>query len=163
MHPKNIFKLRPLAIFLGSLLAVSGPCHLADNWRRQAVNERLVTDGIDVMATVEELSGGANTSARSARKGESHCRWRVRFDDVTCREIFPHACPDGISETPMIFLKEDPSVCRVLSRSAVAAELEQPSTAGLGWLITGIGLGLIALGMRRRQDQAPQVPLKDSK
>ena len=161
MHPKNIFKLRPLAILLGSLLAVSGPCHLANNWQHQAINERLVADGVDVMATVEELSGGVHTSAQSAQTGESHCRWRVRFQEVTCREIFAHACPRGISETPMIFLEEDPSVCRVLSRSAVAAELEQPSTAGLGWLITGIGLGLVALGVLRRQDRAPQVPLKD--
>ena len=161
MHPKNIFKLRPLAILLGSLLAVSGPCHLANDWHRQSVNKQLVADGVEVMAIVEELTGGAHTTARSAQAGESHCRWSVRFDDVTCSEIFAHACPQGIPETPMIYLKEDISVCRVLSRSAVAAELEQPSTAGFGWLITGIGLGLLALGMRRRKDDAPQVPLKD--
>jgi len=161
MHPKNIFKLRPLAILLGSLLSVSGPCHLANNWQQQAINERLVANGVDVIATVEELSGGARTSAQSAKSGASHCRWRVRYDEVTCDEIFAHSCPQGITETPMIFLKEDPSICRVLSRSAIAAELEQPSTTGLGWLITGIGLFMVALGMRRPREQAPQVPLKD--
>ena len=50
MHPKNIFKLRPLALVLGSLLAVSGPCHLMNSWHQRTIDQRLVDDGVEVTA-----------------------------------------------------------------------------------------------------------------
>ena len=162
MHPKNIFKLRPLALVLGSLLAVSGPCHLMNSWHQRTIDQRLVDDGVEVMAAVVELHSGQHTGARSAGSGDAHCRWQVAFEDMTCSEIFALPCPSQVTQTPMIFLPGDPSTCRVLSRAAVLAELEAPSTHGLGWLITVVGFGLVVGARRRRAERDPQVPLKES-
>jgi len=161
MHPKNIFKLRPLALTLGLLLGMSGSCHLLNDRSVSATNQRLALDGVEVMATVHELSGGARTRAQSAKPGASHCRWHVRYLDIECVEIFALPCPSGIESTPLLYIEEDPSVCRVLSRSAVVADEETAKNSSTGWWVTGSGLGLLALASRRRKEPTPQVAVKD--
>ena len=80
MHPKNIFKLRPLALVLGSLLAVSGPCHLVNSWHQRTIDQRLVDDGVEVTAAVVEPHSGQHTGVVRRLGG---CalplgRWRLR-------------------------------------------------------------------------------------
>jgi hypothetical protein len=161
MHPKNIFHLRPLVLVLGVLLGTSGSCHLVNVWSDSITQERLVSEGVEVMASVHELNGEAWVSARTNESGASHCQWHVTYLDIECIEIFALPCPSGIKSTPLIYLEDDPTVCRVLSRSAVAAEQEVVENSSKGWLVTGFGLGLLALASRRSKEPAPQVPVKD--
>ena len=149
MHPKNIFQLRPMATFLGALLLFSGPCQLLDTWAAKRTNSRLIESGVERMATVVALSGGPRIAAKRAKTGSESCRWEVEFQEVRCVEIFALPCPKGITETPVIFLPDDPQVCRVLSRKAVLEDPRGNSKKRLPWLLTLGGILLIAVARSR--------------
>ena len=161
MHPKNIFQFKPLALVLGSLLLIVAPIQLLLALATERENSALVERGIERMASVVALSGGARIAAQSAKKGASHCRWEVEANGQRCVEIFPLPCPKEISETPMIFLEDDPSTCRVLSRAAVDAEEMGKGRISLALALLGAGLGLLALGRSSFFASAPQASLKD--
>jgi hypothetical protein len=149
MHPKNIFQLRPMATFLGALLLFSGPCQLLDAWSTKRVNNRLGENGVERMATVVALSGGARIAAKRAKTGSASCRWEVQFEEVRCVEIFALPCPKGVTETPVIFLPDDPQVCRVLSRLAVLEDRRSDSQKRLPWLLILGGILLLAVARSR--------------
>jgi len=160
MHPKNIFQIKPMALVLGFLLLLVAPFQLLGAVVSERADAELVERGIERMAKVIALSGGARIRAKSAKSGKSHCRWEVEVDGHRCVEIFALPCPSQVTETPMIFLPDDPSTCRVLSRSAVAAEKESSSRTGFGLALFGAGLALLAIGRSSFFGASPQAPLK---
>ena len=161
MHPKNIFQFKPMALVLGCLLLIVAPTQLLLAIATERENTVLVERGVEHMAKVVALSGGARIAAQSAKEGEAHCRWEVEANGQRCVEIFPLPCPQQITETPMIFLEDDPSTCRVLSRAAVDAEESGKSRMSLALALLAAGLGLLALGRSSFFGAPSQASLKD--
>ncbi len=161
MHPKNIFHIKPMALVLGGLLVLVAPVQLISAWMTTRANDALVEQGVEGMARVVELSGGARIAAQSSKAGQAHCRWAVELDGQACVEIFALPCPQGITETPMIYLKDDPSVCRVLSRAAVAADEGSREQARFAFFLLAVGLALLALGRSALFGKTPQALVKE--
>jgi hypothetical protein len=142
MIAANIFNVRALMAALAILVLGVGPCQVAGVWSAFEANKALIVDGVEVEARVDALTA---LRAGMGTGGGGGCRWIASSESVRCSESFAEPCPEGIESTAITYLPTDPSVCRVLARSAIAADRRPNEMADiLAWVL---GLALLILGV----------------
>ena len=161
MHPKNIFQVRPMMTLLSALLLAVGPCQFAFAWASHRDNQALAARGVEVMARVVRLDDSERIRTQTAASDGPMCRWDVEAEGRRCSEIFALPCPEGITETPMIFLPAPETLCRVLSRQAVLVDPEPLRTMRFAGWLTGLALVVLFLARQRFFGGSPQARLKD--
>ena len=149
MHPQNTFHLRLLFRFASGLFLLVGPCVAYNLHDQRALNSQLMEEGVEVSGEVHRLDAVSSSGGVQYSKGKERCAFYARFQPPgdglpiqECREIFDVECPsiDDVRDSPVTFLPSDPTRCRILGQSAIAADAQEGGSQAIFLWVLGLAL-----------------------